>query len=246
MPQVWFLLGVRYHPRAVNRARRARDVIANGQFIMVHARGVRAGRHARGGASRGGGGSGAGAGVLPGGRRSYFAFAEPLMETRMYESLPHLVEGWSKNIYLGGRRSFPEEPVRRALVPLALRARAASGCPPPGAGRRVDGVGPPLAPAAAAADGTECHLLDADVGSGCGYRRLRAALSGRLGDGALHRAALDPGAGHAGSSGAGGPTQASSTSRSLTASSLSAHGFRISTGTALPAPPPDPRRRTRW
>ena len=35
MPQVWFLLGVRYHPRAVNRARRARDVIANGQFIMV-------------------------------------------------------------------------------------------------------------------------------------------------------------------------------------------------------------------
>jgi len=38
----------------------------------------------------------------------------------MYESLPHLVEGWSKNIYLGGRRSFPDEPVRRALVPVAL------------------------------------------------------------------------------------------------------------------------------
>ena len=25
----------------------------------------------------------------------------------MYRSLPQLVEGWSKNVYLGGRRSFP-------------------------------------------------------------------------------------------------------------------------------------------
>jgi hypothetical protein len=43
-----------------------------------------------------------------------------LMETRMYHGLAHLVEGWSKNIYLGGRRSFPEEPFRRALVPIML------------------------------------------------------------------------------------------------------------------------------
>ncbi|MGH7419950.1 MAG: glycosyltransferase family 2 protein, partial [Candidatus Rokuibacteriota bacterium] len=35
MPQIWLLLGLRYHPRAVNRARRERDVIANGQFILV-------------------------------------------------------------------------------------------------------------------------------------------------------------------------------------------------------------------
>ena len=41
------------------------------------------------------------------GRKIHFAFAERLMETRMYRSLPHLVEGWSKNVYLGGRRSFP-------------------------------------------------------------------------------------------------------------------------------------------
>ena len=40
----------------------------------------------------------------------------------MYQSLPQLVEGWSKNIYLGSRRSYPQEPTRRALVPAMLLA----------------------------------------------------------------------------------------------------------------------------
>src|SRR5919112_3951418 len=35
MPQIWLLLGLRYHPAGVNRSRRARDVIANGQFILM-------------------------------------------------------------------------------------------------------------------------------------------------------------------------------------------------------------------
>ena len=120
MPQIWFLLGVRYHPRAVNRARRARDVIANGQFIMVRRDAYdRVGTHAavRGEVAED---LALAQAFFAAGLRSWFAFAESLMETRMYESLPHLVEGWSKNIYLGGRRSFPDEPVRRALVPLAL------------------------------------------------------------------------------------------------------------------------------
>jgi chlorobactene glucosyltransferase len=120
MPQVWLLLGVRYHPSAVNRARRARDVIANGQFILTtrdayeeigthevvrhevaEDLALAQAYHARG-------------------RRVFFVFAVDLMETRMYENLPHIVEGWSKNLYLGGRRSFPDEPLLRALVPLAL------------------------------------------------------------------------------------------------------------------------------
>jgi chlorobactene glucosyltransferase len=120
MPQVWLLLGVRYHPLAVNRARRPRDVIANGQFILTTRAAYDAvgthevvrhevaedlalaqAYHARG-------------------RRVFFVFAFDLMETRMYENLPHIVEGWSKNLYLGGRRSFPDEPLLRALVPLAL------------------------------------------------------------------------------------------------------------------------------
>jgi chlorobactene glucosyltransferase len=122
MPQIWLLLGVRYHPSRVNRARRERDVIANGQFILMRRESYEAvGTHE----------------VVRhevaedlalaqafhrAGRRMHFAFAERLMETRMYQSLPHLVEGWSKNVYLGGRRSFPQEPVLRALVPVMLLA----------------------------------------------------------------------------------------------------------------------------
>jgi hypothetical protein len=38
----------------------------------------------------------------------------------MYSGLAEVIEGWSKNIYLGAQRSFPQEPVLRALSPLAL------------------------------------------------------------------------------------------------------------------------------
>jgi chlorobactene glucosyltransferase len=120
MPQVWLLLGTRYHPSVVNRAARPRDTIANGQFILTSRESyLRAGTHeaVKGEvaedlalAQR----------YTAGGGRVWFAFAEELLETRMYTGLAHLVEGWSKNLYLGGRRSFPEEPVLRALVPVAL------------------------------------------------------------------------------------------------------------------------------
>jgi chlorobactene glucosyltransferase len=120
MPQIWLLLALRYSPSSVNRARRARDVIANGQFILTTREAYEAaGTHAT---------------VrhevaedlalaqtyLRLGLKLHFAFAEGLMETRMYQGLSSLIEGWSKNIYLGGRRSFPEEPLRRALVPVML------------------------------------------------------------------------------------------------------------------------------
>jgi hypothetical protein len=131
MPQIWLLLGLRYHPRRVNRARRERDVIANGQFILTTREAYAAvGTHAA---------------VrhevaedlalaqtyLRHGRRLYFAFAERLMETRMYRSLAQLVEGWSKNLYLGGRRSFPNEPALRLLAPVMLAAAVAFWLIPP-------------------------------------------------------------------------------------------------------------------
>ena len=120
MPQIWFLLSLRYHPQRVSRARRSRDVIANGQFILTtRAAYEKAGTHAA---------------VrhevtedlalaqtyVRRGLTLHFAFAERLMETRMYRGLSQLIEGWSKNVYLGGRRSFPDEPIRRALVPIIL------------------------------------------------------------------------------------------------------------------------------
>jgi chlorobactene glucosyltransferase len=120
MPQIWFLLALRYGPRSVNRATRPRDVIANGQFMLTPRQAYEA--------------AGTHAAVshevaedlalaqtyVRRGLKLHFAFAERLMETRMYHGLAHLIEGWSKNIYLGGRRSFPDEPVQRALVPLML------------------------------------------------------------------------------------------------------------------------------
>jgi glycosyltransferase involved in cell wall biosynthesis len=120
MPQIWALLGFRYHPAAVNRATRARDVIANGQFILVRRDAYEAvGTHAAVKHEVAEDLALAQA-FMRHGHRIWFAFAESLMETRMYTSLRDIIEGWSKNIYLGGRRSFPDEPVRRAFVPAGL------------------------------------------------------------------------------------------------------------------------------
>jgi len=120
MPQVMWLLAVRYHPRTVNRARRARDVIANGQFIMVRRASYEAaGTHA---AVRSEVAEDLALAQVffRAGLKLYFVYAERFMETRMYRDLPQLIEGWSKNLYLGSRLSFPDEPVARALAPLLV------------------------------------------------------------------------------------------------------------------------------
>lgn len=120
MPQIWILLGFRYHPRTVSRARRPRDVIANGQFILFSRASYEAiGTHeaVRHEVTED---LALAQVVIRSGRRILMAHAEPLISTRMYHSLRHLIDGWSKNIYLGGRRTFPDEPIRRTLVPVML------------------------------------------------------------------------------------------------------------------------------
>jgi len=152
MPQIWLLLGVRYHPSRVNRARRERDVIANGQFILMPRESYEAvGTHeiVRHEVAED---LALAQAFHRAGRKIHFAFAERLMETRMYQSLPHLVEGWSKNVYLGGRRSFPEEPVLRALVPVMLLAAFLFWLVPP-AVLAVTGVTAGLGTAAVVATG---------------------------------------------------------------------------------------------
>ncbi|HEX5578809.1 MAG TPA: glycosyltransferase family 2 protein, partial [Candidatus Limnocylindria bacterium] len=133
MPQIWLLLGVRYHPARVNRSRRPRDVIANGQFILMPRASYEAvGTHeaVRGDVAED---LALAQAVVGRGGRLHFAFAERLMETRMYQGLGALIEGWSKNVYLGGRRSFPEEPVLRALVPVMLALAFCFWLTPPSA-----------------------------------------------------------------------------------------------------------------
>ncbi len=120
MPQIWFLLALRYSPVSVNRARRPRDVIANGQFILTTRRAYEAAGTHEAVREEVAEDLALAQTYFQRGLKLHFAFAERLMETRMYRGLSDLVEGWSKNIYLGSRRSFPEEPIRRALVPLML------------------------------------------------------------------------------------------------------------------------------
>jgi chlorobactene glucosyltransferase len=141
MPQIWLLLGLRYHPRSVNRARRARDVIANGQFILTTREAYEA--------------AGTHSAVrhevaedlalaqvyFRAGRRLHFAFADRLMATRMYRNLGELVEGWSKNIYLGGRASFPDESFLRTIVPVMLAAAIGFWLVPPVALAATGGAG---------------------------------------------------------------------------------------------------------
>jgi chlorobactene glucosyltransferase len=120
MPQIWLLLALRYHPVRVNRARNERDVIANGQFILVPRESYQAvGTHeaVRHEVAED---LALAQAFHRADRRIHFVFADRLMETRMYQGLRQLVEGWSKNMYLGGRRSFPREPALRALVPVML------------------------------------------------------------------------------------------------------------------------------
>jgi chlorobactene glucosyltransferase len=141
MPQIWLLLAFRYHPSAVNRARGERDVIANGQFILVPRASYEAvGTHeaVRGEVAED---LALAQAFHRAGRKLHFAFAEPYMETRMYRSLRELVEGWSKNMYLGGRLSFPRQPALQALVPLMLVTAFSFWLVPPAAVALTGGRG---------------------------------------------------------------------------------------------------------
>lgn len=123
MPHFFFLILTRYGDlRRMSSARRARDVIANGQLILIR----RSLYEAIGGhegvrgevvedlrlAQR----------AQEAGGRVFLAHAEPLMETRMYRSLGGILEGWSKNLAQGSRAAAPPllAPLVPWLAPVAL------------------------------------------------------------------------------------------------------------------------------
>lgn len=120
MPQILVLLGIRYPPALINRATRPDQLVANGQYIMLRREAYDAV-----------GGHGAvqheivedlalAQTFLRRGFRVRMMFGEELISTRMYRSLGEMIEGWSKNLYLGARQSMGEFPIRRALAPLLL------------------------------------------------------------------------------------------------------------------------------
>ena len=122
-PQVFGLLAARFGGAgSVNRARRAADVIANGQCLVVR----RTAYEALGGhaavrdkvaedlalAQR----------AFRAGLRVRAVVGLDQLSTRMYESLPELVRGWGKNVFAGGRDAVPFGALGRALFPLMLVA----------------------------------------------------------------------------------------------------------------------------
>lgn len=120
MPHVWLLLGLRFHPWLVNRSRRVSNVIANGQFIMVSRDSYQAaGTHeaVRGEVAED---LALAQEFRRKGIKLLLAFATDQMTTRMYRDLPGLIEGWSKNLYLGGVKSLEGRPLLQRIVPTLL------------------------------------------------------------------------------------------------------------------------------
>lgn len=120
-PQILWMLLARYGgTETVSSARRAEDVIANGQFMLLsrvaydtiggHAavRGKVAEDLAL--AQR----------LFRSGRRVVLVMGQEQLSTHMYASLAELVRGWGKNVYAGGVDAMPGGAVGRLLFPVVL------------------------------------------------------------------------------------------------------------------------------
>jgi chlorobactene glucosyltransferase len=120
MPQIWALLGWRYPPAAVSAATKPHQVVANGQFIAMTREAYQAiGGHesVRGEVVED---LALAQHVVATGRRLRMIRGEALLSTRMYRSLPQMIEGWSKNLYLGARQSLRGLPLLARLAPIGL------------------------------------------------------------------------------------------------------------------------------
>ena len=120
-PQVFWILIVRYGgTESVNRASRAEDVIANGQYLLIRrwAYDV-AGGHASvrdkvaedlALAQR----------FFRLGLRVRLVRGDDQLSTHMYGSLSELIDGWGKNVFAGGIDAMPGGAVGRVLFPFFL------------------------------------------------------------------------------------------------------------------------------
>lgn len=122
-PQIFLTMVLRFFDlEGALRRGRWRDAIANGQFLMFR----RASYEAIGGheAVRGEVVEDLALAqlVVRRGLGLSVRMAEGALATRMYRSLPHMLEGWSKNLLIGARKTLPP-----ALQPWIAPASALSG-----------------------------------------------------------------------------------------------------------------------
>jgi chlorobactene glucosyltransferase len=114
-PFFFLMLGVRFGSvQRINRNRNPRHAIANGQFILVTRESY---------AAVGGHRTVKGTVIedlmmavtyLKAGKRHWFAVADQDMTTRMYTSLPGIIEGWSKNFFIGALETMRSKPLAYA------------------------------------------------------------------------------------------------------------------------------------
>lgn len=130
-PQVFLTMACRF-PRfeSLARSRRWRDAIANGQFLLFR----REVYDAFGGHEAVKDEVVEDLALAQVVKRAGYALrirrAEADLATRMYRSLPHLVEGWSKNIVRGGLQTFPRV-LRPFIAPLSLTSGVGLWLVPP-------------------------------------------------------------------------------------------------------------------
>jgi chlorobactene glucosyltransferase len=131
-PQMFALLSIRYGgTEHVSNAKRAEDVIANGQFVLVRrdaydsvgGHGVVRDRVAEDLALA--------QEFFRSGQRVMLMLALQQFSTRMYASLREVVDGWRKNIYAGGRHAALGGRVGRRMYPALLLAIPIIGLAPP-------------------------------------------------------------------------------------------------------------------
>jgi chlorobactene glucosyltransferase len=120
-PQVFWMLVMRYGgTESVNHARRAEDVIANGQFLLMR----RSSYESVGGheAVRDKVAEDLSLAQLlfRRGFRVRLFRANDQLSTHMYASLSELIAGWGKNVFAGGIHAMPGGAAGRAFFPFVL------------------------------------------------------------------------------------------------------------------------------
>ena len=131
-PQMFALLSIRYGgTEHVSNAKRAEDVIANGQFVLVR----RAAYDAVGGHAvvrdRVAEDMALAQQFFRSEQRVVLMLALQQFSTRMYASLREVIDGWRKNIYAGGRHAALGGRVGRSIYPALLLAIPIIGLAPP-------------------------------------------------------------------------------------------------------------------
>ena len=120
-PQIFYMIAARYGgPGEVNRARRARDKIANGQYLcFTRAAYDRLGGHesVRGKAAED---LALAQRVQELGLTGEIAIAPDQLSTRMYTSLAEIVNGWTKNIVTAALDTLPRGVLPRLALPVLL------------------------------------------------------------------------------------------------------------------------------